>query len=87
MSSAQLPGHYNTARRKKPSLSVAEKQNASRPRKSGDAKSIFTLGFRQKSLAKKLTEKKFDINLLWIMSDTGKYIEIENNAQKIKKKM
>ena len=37
--------------------------------------------------SKKLTEKKFDINLLWIMSDTGKYIEIENNAQKIKKKM
>ena len=42
---------------------------------------------KEKSLAKKLTEKKFDINLLWIMSDTGKYIEIENNAQKIKKKM
>ena len=42
---------------------------------------------KEKSRAKKLTEKKFDINLLWIMSDTGKYIEIENNAQKIKKKM
>lgn len=40
---------------------------------------------KEKNLAKKLTEKKFDINLLWIMSDTGKYIEIENNAQKIKK--
>lgn len=33
---------------------------------------------KEKSLAKKLTEKKFDINLLWIMSDTGKYIEISD---------
>ena len=41
---------------------------------------------KEKNLAKKLTEKKVDINLLWIMSDTGKYIEIENNAQKIKRK-
>ena len=37
-------------------------------------------------LIKEKNLAKVDINLLWIMSDTGKYIEIENNAQKIKRK-
>ena len=42
---------------------------------------------KEKNLAKKLTEKEFDIKHLWIMSDTERYKEIENGAQKIKKKM